>query len=111
MPEDRRRSPRVEIPKRPSGRSLAKEGEVLVIEMSLGGMAVESSFQMEVGSRREFRVRLGDGAVVHLIGSVKHSRNVAAEGEPPRFVSGVEFVDEEPGRDRLPVTDLINRLR
>jgi hypothetical protein len=111
MAEERRRAPRVEIARRAKGRALASEGEVVVIEMSLGGMAVESAFRMEEGTCREFRLTLGDGAVVHLVGRVRHSRSVAAEGEPSRFVSGIELVDEEPGAGTLPVTDLINRLR
>lgn len=111
MTEDRRRSPRVEITRPVSGKSLANEGEVAVIEMSVGGMAIESSFEMVVGSRREFRVRLGDGAVVHLVGCVRHNRRVSGEDDPPRYVSGVEFIDEDPGGEQLPVTDLINRLR
>jgi hypothetical protein len=111
MAEDRRRAPRVDIPKPVSGHSLANEGEVVVIQMSLGGMAVESSFQMAVGSRREFRLRLGDGATVHLVGCVRHCRDVTAEEGPPKYVSGVELVDEDPDDGQLPVTDLINRLR
>ena len=110
MDEDRRRAPRVDIPKRVSGESLAHEGEVVVIQMSLGGMAVESPFEMEVGSRREFRLRLGDGAAVHLVGCVRHSRRVDGD-DAPKYVSGVELVDEDPADGQLPVTELINRLK
>jgi hypothetical protein len=36
---------------------------------------------------------LGDNSVVHLKGQVKHCQKLA--GEPARFVSGIQFLDEK----------------
>jgi hypothetical protein len=110
MADERRRSPRVEMLGRLSGQSLSLDGPLKVVEMSLGGMAVETSFEMTVGSRREFRLTLGDGAIVQLVGRVRHSRRALMSAEPALYISGIEFVDEEPS-DMDVVPGLLSRWR
>lgn len=110
MANERRRAPRVEILGRVSGRSFEGGGEIKVLEMSLGGMAVETPEEMPIGSRCDFRLTLGDGATIPLVGRVRHCRNTASLEETPRFVSGVEFTDEEPSEGQLQVGDIIRRI-
>lgn len=110
MPDERRRAPRIEALGNTGGRTLDGEGEVRVLEMSLGGMAVETAFEMPVGARHDFRLTLGDGATVPLVGRVRHCRNAAGPDEPARFISGIEFTDEDPASGSVPVEDLIRRV-
>jgi hypothetical protein len=95
---------------RVGGRTVEGQTDVTVLEMSLGGMAVETVLELPVGARHDFQLTLGDGAVVPLVGRVRHCRNVAEPGAEPRFVSGIEFSDEDPESGHPPVEDIIRRV-
>jgi len=109
MTDERRRSPRVELLQTIRSPSLIVEGEVEVREMSLGGMAVATSFALDVGTVRIFRLTLGDGAKVELVGKVRHCRDIASAGQPAHYLSGVEFVDDEPSDGQDAVRNIIDR--
>ena len=68
---------------------------MVVVDMSLGGLATETPFPFERGTVHELQLTLGDGAAVDLRARVMHCRNIAAEGEEPRYFTGFQFVDEE----------------
>ena len=108
MSNERRHSPRIEILGRLHGHAVAFDVPVLVREISLGGMAVETEIHLVEGSVHEFQLTLGDGSTVELTGRVMHCRTVT-EGDGPRFVSGVQFIDEQPG-DHEPGSDILDRL-
>jgi hypothetical protein len=110
MGAERRRSPRVEILGRVSGRLALPGTSLIVREMSLGGLATETSFPFERGSVHELQLTLGDGAAVDLQARVMHSRNIAADGEPPVFLTGFQFVDEGDAPPS-PVGEIIDRIR
>jgi hypothetical protein len=111
MSTDRRRSPRIEILGRLHGHAVSLDVAVVVREISLGGMALETSFPFPVGAVHEFRLTLGDGAQVQLNGRVMHSRNTSAPGAEPTYLTGIQFVDDEPTGDDASVGDLIDRLK
>jgi PilZ domain len=91
---DRRRSPRIELLGRLQGHSVSLEVPIVVREISLGGMAIETSEHLPAGSIHEFRLTLGDDSVVELLGRVMHSRNTALPDATPVFVTGVQFIDD-----------------
>lgn len=99
MGSERRRSPRVDLLGLVSGRLLTADTEVVVRDMSLGGLATETPFPLEKGSVHDLRLTLGDGAAVDLRARVMHCRNIAAEGEEPRYFTGFQFIDEEQADD------------
>jgi hypothetical protein len=92
---DRRRSPRVELLGLVSGRLLRPGTEVVVRDMSLGGLSTETPFPFERGSVHDLQLTLGDGAAVDLRARVMHCRNIAAEGEEPKYFTGFQFVDDD----------------
>jgi hypothetical protein len=108
---DRRRSPRIEILGRVRGHIVSLDAPVVVREMSLGGMAMETSFPFDVGSLHEFRLELGDGSWVMLQGQVRHCRNIAAPGVVPLYVTGIQFVDQTPPAGATTVADLIDKIK
>ncbi|HUL73815.1 MAG TPA: PilZ domain-containing protein [Vicinamibacterales bacterium] len=108
---ERRRSPRIEILGRVRGHIVSLDAPVVVREMSLGGMAMETAFPFDVGSIHEFRLELGDGSWVMLQGQVRHSRNVAVAGAPPLYVTGIQFVDQAPPEGATTVADLIDKIK
>ena len=110
MSSERRRSPRIEILGRLHGHAVSLDVPVVVREISLGGMALETSFPFPIGALHEFRLTLGDGARVQLSGRVMHSRNISGPGGEPLFLTGIQFVDDEPSEDS-DVTDLIDKLK
>jgi hypothetical protein len=89
---DRRINPRIRILGRLHGRAIALEVPVTVTEISLGGMAMLTDIPFPVGAVHEFELTLGDNSAVVLRGRVAHCQRV--EQETPRFLSGVEFIDE-----------------
>jgi hypothetical protein len=107
MTTERRRSPRIEIVDRLEGHSVTHEAPVRVRDFSLGGMAIETSVAFAVGDVQTFSVMLGDGSTVELHGRIVRCRSLAAEGEPPLFHCGVQFVDD----DAQVSAGVIDRLR
>ena len=95
MHSERRNSPRIEILGKLHGHTVAFDVPVLVREISLGGMAVETEIELAEGSVHDFLLTLGDGSTVELAGRVMHSRLISEEGEPA-YVSGVQFIDDQP---------------
>ena len=111
MSSDRRRAPRIEILGRLHGHAVSLDVPVSVREISLGGMALETSFPFPVGAVHEFQLTLGDGAQVRLNGRVMHSRNTSTPTGQPAYLTGIQFIDEEPADDDSAVGDLIDRLK
>ena len=111
MSSDRRRSPRIEILGRLHGHSISLDVPVSVREISLGGMALETAFPFPVGVVHEFQLTLGDGSQVQLNGRVMHSRDASTPGGQPAFLTGIQFVDDEPTESVTGVGDLIDRLK
>jgi len=95
MNTDRRRSPRIEILGRLHGHSVTLDAPVVVRDFSLGGMAMETPFPFPVGATHDFRLTLGDGALVELRGRVMHCTQVAQQDDASLYLSGVHFIDED----------------
>jgi hypothetical protein len=96
MATERRHSPRIEILGRLHGHTVAFDVPVEVREISLGGMAVETGIPLVEGAVHEFLLTLGDGSTVELTGRVMHSRPASEDADPLTYVSGVQFLDEQP---------------
>jgi hypothetical protein len=107
---DRRRSPRIEILGRVQGHLTSLDTPVGVLDISLGGMALETSFAFEVGSRHEFRLALGDGSYVLLRGEIRHCRRVAPADRDEHFITGVQFVEEPPSAGDTTVAGIIDEI-
>lgn len=101
MAQERRRAPRLEILGSVRGEATGPVMKVTLREISLGGLSVESALPFEVGTTHELLVTLGDGATVQVSGIVRHSRNVAAADDTPLFVTGLEFLVDEPEGDSV----------
>jgi hypothetical protein len=89
---DRRRNPRIQLLGRLHGSVVALEVSVTVTEISLGGMAIETEIDFPRGAEHEFQLTLGDDSTVRLKGRIAHCQKLA--GEAPRYLSGIEFVEE-----------------
>lgn len=108
---DRRRSPRIELLGQIHATGAGRDQKIGVREISLGGMAIETATPFEVGSVHAFRLTLGDESTAELWGKVMHSRPSAEPGAEPQYVTGIQFVDDEPGDGTSPVEDLITKVR
>jgi hypothetical protein len=107
MPIDRRHNPRIEILGRLHGHTVALDVAVNVREISLGGMAVQTSVPLVVGAVHGFLLTLGDGSTVELSGTVIHTRRVGADDDAPEpWVSGIQFIDDEED-----AADVIEKVR
>ena len=105
---ERRRSPRVELMGRVHGQLISADLPVVVREISLGGMSIQTSDSFQVGSVLNFVLTLGDGAGVLVAGRVVYSRLLDG-AIPTVYVSGLEFVDADTGDSGVP--DLVERVR
>lgn len=111
MTVDRRRAPRIELLGRLHGHSVSLDVPVTVLEISLGGMAIETGLPFPVGAVHLFRLTLGDDSTVELNGRVMHCRNVAPPDAAPTYVTGLQFVEDEPSEIGPAVGNLIDRVR
>jgi hypothetical protein len=111
MSRDRRRSPRIEILDRVHGQIATLNLDVRVREMSLGGMSMETAIAFPPGALHEFRLALGDGSFVLLPGRIAHCREITTPDGQRAYVTGVQFVDEQPAEGDLSVGDLVQRIR
>lgn len=109
--DDRRRSPRIELLSRLHGHSVSLDLPVRVVQISLGGMAIETAVPFPVGAVHQFRLTLGDDSTTDLTGRVMHSRNTAPADETPVFTTGVQFIDGEADDASQVVGDLISRVK
>ncbi len=110
MPQERRRSSRVELLGRLHGRVVSLDLPVTVREISLVGLSIQTSVPFPVGALHEFRLTLGDDSTVLLRGRIVYCRELATEEDDAAFVLGVEFVDESPQEGEA-VEDLIGKIR
>lgn len=111
MSDDRRRSPRIELLSRLHGHSVSLDLPVRVVQISLGGMAIETAVPFPVGAVHLFRLTLGDDSTTELTGRVMHSRNVAPAGSTPVFTTGVQFIEGETEDAGGALGDLLDRVR
>lgn len=92
MTADRRRNPRVAILGKLHGHVVTLDVAVTVLEISLGGMGIQTTVPFPVDAIHSFQLTLGDNSVVYLKGRIAHCQRLA--GEEDRYVSGVQFIDE-----------------
>jgi hypothetical protein len=108
---ERRRSPRVEIHGRVSGTVIPPGTIVVVREMSLGGLAIETPFPLQPGEVHDLLLTLGDGAAVDLRARVMHSRNIAdAAAGTPLYLSGFQFIEDESDAPLSAVGDILGKI-
>ena len=63
-----------------------------VLQMSHGGMQVETGFPLQLDSLHDFRLTLGDRSVV-VKGRVAHSRISDVDQDIVTYRSGMEFIE------------------
>ena len=84
---------------------------VAVREMSLGGLAIETGFPFLPGDVHDLQLTLGDGAAVDLRARVMHCRSLADGEQEPRFLTGLQFIDEDADRPVGEIIDSIGGVR
>jgi hypothetical protein len=109
MTNERRRTTRVAIMGRLHGVAVSLDIPVKVQDLSLGGMAIETSVAFPVGAVHEFEVTLGDGSSVLLRGRVMHCRTISAPDVTPLYATGIQFVEDEP-TENADIGDIIDKL-
>lgn len=109
MSQERRRSPRIELLGQLHGRVVAYDVSVVVRNVSLGGMSLESAFPFTVGVVHAFRLTLGDDSSVELRGTVLRCVEEKAQDGAKRYLTGVQFVDDQPAEDPG-IGGLMNKL-
>jgi hypothetical protein len=90
---DRRRSARVEIIDRLQGVLVSHEMEIIVRDISAGGMAIEGPVQFPVGARHEFLLTAPDGSFSRMRGIARYSRRVSPPDAKPSYSTGFEFIE------------------
>ena len=113
MSSERRRAPRVEVLGRIRGEIMSTDTPVTMREVSLGGLSFASPAPFPIGTVYEFNLTPGDGSLVLLRGRVARSElRPGAEGEAGFYVTGVQFLDEEPTpAEAAPIGSLIDKIK
>jgi len=79
---------------------------LVVRDLSLGGCAIETHSALEAGSTQFIRIDVYDSISVTLQVRVVHSRRVPGSLRPPRYVSGLQFIDA----DRNQISEMLSLL-
>ena len=106
--EDKRDTERIEILGELNGEVMVFQ-PMTIKEISHGGVQVETAFQLHLDSLHEFRLTLGDRAIV-IKGRVAHCSISDVEQEIIIYRSGVEFV-EPSERVQSVITDFIEAIK
>ena len=66
---------------------------MLIREISMGGVQIETAFPLQLDSLHDFRVTLSGGQSVVIKGRVAHSHISDVDQDIIRYRSGVEFIE------------------
>jgi hypothetical protein len=91
---ERRRNVRIDLLAELQGHLVTLDERVMVTQVSLGGMTVETSAPLSPRIEHDFRISF-DGVSVLLHGKVVHSR-VSVRGDEVSYVAGVQFLNPSP---------------
>ena len=106
---ERRRAPRVDLVGQLRGELVSVDLPIVVREVSLGGMSIETAEAFEVESRHSFVLTLGDGAGVFVSGRVAYSRRVDRP-QGAIFITGIQFLDEDQSDGGGDVGELVKKI-
>jgi hypothetical protein len=91
MTDQRRGSERIEILGTLPGAATVRQ-PVVVRELGPRGARIESAFPLHIDAIHEFKLALGERAVV-VKGRVAHCQISAVDHDAPVYRAGIEFVD------------------
>lgn len=91
---ERRQTPRVDLLAEVEGHLITLDERVLVRQLSMGGMVVETSAPLSPRVDHDFRLSVGDRTVT-VRACVMHGR-VAVDGDVVTYVTGLQFLDPTP---------------
>lgn len=99
MPGDKRRTDRIEIlGDMPGAATVAQP--VAIRELSPLGASIESSFPLYVDTLHQFRLTLGDRAIV-VKGRIAHCHISDVDQERVTYIAGVDFVELSEAGERV----------
>jgi hypothetical protein len=107
--QDRRETPRLRLP-RVEAEVVSLGLRVTVLEVGFGGLSIESEHEFEVGEIHDLRSGMSKRNPIVLPARVKHCRLTRATHEPPRYVTGFQFVDGWCPGDRSPVDEFLSQV-
>jgi hypothetical protein len=91
MPNEKRQTERIEmLGEMPGAASVAQP--IAIKELSRTGALIESSFPLQIDSLHQFRITLGDRAIV-VRGRIAHCRISEIDQERVIYAAGVDFVE------------------
>jgi hypothetical protein len=90
---ERRRVPRVDIDDQLTG-SLVTVRPVVVRDIGLGGMAIQSSFPLEMDREHLFELKAADGTTARVRARVVRSLRGTGAGQDAVFITGLAFCDD-----------------
>jgi hypothetical protein len=96
---------------RVQGRAVSLDVAVTVRDMSLGGMSIETAFPFPDGATHEFSLTLGDGSTVVLRGRAVRSRTATGEDGSVRYITGIQFVEDDAEDGSGPVGGFIDKAK
>ena len=108
---ERRRAPRVEVLGQIHGEIVSMDVPMKVREVSLGGLSFGSPVSFPEGAVHDFRLTLGDNTEVLLRGRVVRTHEKIDADASRLFITGVQFIEDEPGDEGSPVSSLIEKIK
>ena len=90
---ERRRVPRVDIHDQLSGHLLTVR-PIVVRDIGLGGMAIQSAFPLELNQEHLFELKAADGTTARVRARVVRSLRGTGAGQDAVYITGLAFCDD-----------------
>jgi hypothetical protein len=95
-----RRSPRIDVRNRLSGRIVAFDLPVVVRDISLGGFSIESDRDFPDGAH-DIRLHEGERWSVTVNAASRHRQVIKAQDGAMRYIMGFEYNDQNPDTQQI----------
>jgi PilZ domain len=105
-----RRCRRLHIGKLVAGKIVPSGVPIKIVDISVGGVAMETSFPVRLGATLNLQFTSKDGSSFVVKAKVAHNRRIAAAVGPVFYRSGLEFADKQTSSSHEAVTILLEKV-
>jgi hypothetical protein len=107
---EHRRSRRLEIGRLVAGQLVPSGAAIKIRDIGFGGIAMETSSAVRVGSILDLRFTSKDQSSFVLRARVAHTRRISGPSGPALYLSGLEFADKQSPRGQQAIDALLEKV-
>jgi len=93
-----------------AGKIVPSGAPIKIVDISVGGIAMETSFPVRPGANLNLQFTSKDGSSFAVKAKVAHSRRTPGSVGPVAYLSGLEFADKQTAASHEAVTILLEKV-